>query len=570
MNLRNSVRNALSGLSSEALSTENEEHGREESNNNHNKRRFRDDDVSMVHSMTEGSEGESLDEVEEIKNLSKRETSKIRFWRFVVTIVIVGTGALVSTGTFLYIRELENENARDAFVLFSNTIEDISRFHFKNMFEASRAMSREMSAAAVLAKQSFPFVSFPNYEVYATQAREAAGLEVISYAPVVTLEQADAFVNYTVDNQKWISDSRKLGMKLDPNLTFEDIDNTQFNPVIYDVNPLAGDTFPSEGEGPFATLWHTSPPPQSLIYFLYNFASDPEYTTIFALMEEFRDTLFGNTNFFLGTVVDFIVGANKHQHLHEARHYQAGTQVNITQPHCSLVQPVFASLEHDDAPIAGYIMGIMAFDAYLINLLPDGVRGIYVVVQNTCGAVFTYRLNGNQAEWMGEGDLHEPIDDEKAFVRTIDFDDNYRNPTIVNVPGHCVFSYQVYPSNTFNADYSSRLPILLSCAMAALFLLMAIAFHVLMHLVDQRQDKVVGEAAISNAIVSSLFPSSVRKRLFADRAALLPQEASDSGKSALRSFLQGEAQEVLDDGNGLVLKAKPIADLFRECTVMCK
>jgi hypothetical protein len=82
---------------------------------------------------------------------------------------------------------------------------------------------------------------------------------------------------------------------------------------------------------------------------------------------------------------------------------------------------------------------------------------------------------------------------------------------------------------------------------------------------------VVGEAAISNAIVSSLFPSSVRKRLFADRAALLPQEASDmdKGKSALRSFLQGEAQEV-DDGNGVVLKAKPIADLFTECTVMCK
>ena len=429
------------------------------------------------------------------------------------------------------------------------------------MFEASRALSREMTAAAVLAGETFPFVTFPNFEVYATQAREAAGLEVISYAPVVTLDQADAFVNYTVDHKKWISDSRKLGMQLDSSLQFDDVENTEFIPVIYDVNPLAGETFPSLGEGPFAALWHTSPPPQSLIYFLYNFASDPEYETIFGLMEEFRDVLFGNTNFFLGTVVDFIQGGSKHQSLHEARHHQDGKEVNITQPHCSLVQPVFSSLDAD-ADIAGYIMGIMAFDAYLIDLLPDGVRGIHVVVENTCGAVFTYRLNGNAAEWIGVGDHHEEGINES---RRIDFDDNYRHPDAVKTPGHCVFSYRVYPSEVFNSDYSTNLPMILAVIMALLFLGMAISFMMLMYFVDQRQDKVVGEAAISNAIVSSLFPSSVRKRLFADRGALLPQEASESGKSGLRNFLNEKNLET----DGVVLKAKPIADLFTEVTIMC-
>lgn len=428
------------------------------------------------------------------------------------------------------------------------------------MFEASRALSREMTAAALLAGETFPFVTFPNYEVYATQAREAAGLEVISYAPLVSLEQTEAFVNYTVANQKWISDSRKLGMKLDPSLQFDDIDNTEFVPVIYDVNPLAGETFPSVGEGPFAALWHTSPPPQSLIYYLFNFASDPEYETIFGLMEEFRDVLFGNTNFFLGTVVDFIQGGTKHQGLHDAR--QDGKPVNITQPHCSLVQPVFASLE-PDAAIAGYIMGVMAFDAYLIDLLPDGVRGIDVVVENTCGAVFTYRLNGNDAEWAGVGDHHEKGIDQS---RRINFDDNYQHPDAVKTPGHCVFSYQVYPSKDFNSDYSTSLPTVLAVVMALLFLVMCLAFLVLMYFVDQRQDKVVGEAAISNAIVSSLFPSSVRKRLFADRGALLPQEARESGKHALRSFLNGSNMET----EGVVLKAKPIADLFNEATIMCR
>jgi len=249
---------------------------------------------------TVASEATGEDEVELIQNLSRKETSSIRFWRFVVSLFIVGAGAAVSTGTFLYISELEQKDARDAFVLFSNTIEDISRFHFKHMFEASRALSREMTAEAVLHDMTFPYISFDNYEVFATQAREAAGLEVISYAPVVQLDQAEQFVNYTVANQNWISDSRRLGMLLDPTLQFDDIDNTEFLPQIYDVNPLAGDTFASVGDGPFAPLWHTSPPPQSLIYFLYNFASDPEYEKIYALQEEYpgkirKDRLFTRT-----------------------------------------------------------------------------------------------------------------------------------------------------------------------------------------------------------------------------------------------------------------------------------
>ena len=179
--------------------------------------------------------------------------------------------------------------------------------------------------------------------------------------------------------------------------------------------------------------------------------------------------------------------------------------------------------------------------------------------------VFCVRLNGNQAEFLGGGDLHGPSNDQ---MRRINFDDNYFNPEVVNTPGHCVFSYRVYPSEAFNSDYSSHLPVVLTCIVAGMFLIMAITFFVLLQYVEKRHNKIVGEAAISNAIVSSLFPSSVRKRLFADRGALLPQETSETGKSALRSFLKGEEQ-ALDD-HGIFLKAKPIADLFSECTIMCK
>jgi hypothetical protein len=71
-------------------------------------------------------------------------------------------------------------------------------------------------------------------------------------------------------------------------------------------------------------------------------------------------------------------------------------KVNTTQPHFSVIQPVFSNLD-EDAPIVGYIMGIAAFDAYLINLMSERVGAMYVVVENTCGAAFTYKLTGYQA-----------------------------------------------------------------------------------------------------------------------------------------------------------------------------
>ena len=177
-----------------------------------------------------------------------------------------------------------------------------------------------------------------------------------------------------------------------------------------------------------------------------------------------------------------------------------------------------------------------------------------------------YSLDGNQAEYLGEGDLHEPSPETNEQCRYIDFNENYYDPAITTMPGHCVFSYRVYPSQLFYSAYTSNLPVQLALVIATIFVIMGITFFVLLHFVEKRHDMIVGEAAISNAIVSSLFPASVRKRLFADRAALLPAETYQAeGKSGLRKFLTGELESASSDGN--LLKRKPIADHFPSCTV---
>ena len=85
--------------------------------------------------------------------------------------------------------------------------------------------------------------------------------------------------------------------------------------------------------------------------------------------------------------------------------------------------------------------------------------------------------------------------------------------------------------------------------------------------VHRRNTMVVGVAARSNEIISSLFPTQVRDRLFAEK-----DEADKAPKSKLKSMLvSGNFLEVNADGGDdadFMYKSKPIADLFPETTIL--
>jgi class 3 adenylate cyclase len=81
--------------------------------------------------------------------------------------------------------------------------------------------------------------------------------------------------------------------------------------------------------------------------------------------------------------------------------------------------------------------------------------------------------------------------------------------------------------------------------------------------VHTRNTKVVGAAARSNAIVSSLFPEAIRDRL------LEQQEQDDGAKSRnLKGFLTANKSEWSKDSKAGLFRTKPIADLFPETTII--
>ena len=76
---------------------------------------------------------------------------------------------------------------------------------------------------------------------------------------------------------------------------------------------------------------------------------------------------------------------------------------------------IFASTVDKSAPalviqvrsfgiLVGFVLGILGIDAFLVDILPNGIRGIRVVIDNTCGDKYTYELDGNKVRIAPAGD----------------------------------------------------------------------------------------------------------------------------------------------------------------------
>ena len=125
------------------------------------------------------------------------------------------------------------------------------------------------------------------------------------------------------------------------------------------------------------------------------------------------------------------------------------------------------------------------------------------------------------------------------------------------------------PTQEFEDSFDSDDTMFYTLIVIGIFAVTAFAFFIYDFVVQRRNSLVLQTAAKFNTIVSSLFPSNIRGRLFADKEKDYMEYTT--AKSHLKNFLtkgdidmNGED----DDDDGLILKTKPMADLFTDTTIM--
>lgn len=100
--------------------------------------------------------------------------------------------------------------------------------------------------------------------------------------------------------------------------------------------------------------------------------------------------------------------------------------------------------------------------------------------------------------------------------------------------------------------------------MAVTFIFTALVFAVYDMLVNERNKKVVENAARSNAIVTQLFPGNLREQIVARKQAEMQlKKGSTKSSNFLKSFAEGKNTYSLTD-----MSTKPVAELFLNATII--
>ena len=147
--------------------------------------------------------------------------------------------------------------------------------------------------------------------------------------------------------------------------------------------------------------------------------------------------------------------------------------------------------------------------------------------------------------------------------RTIVFDGFYEDVERHLMSYHsCIYTFKISKSDEFDATFTSELPIVFSLVTAAIFMVMAFAFFIYDGFVRRRNTKVMLAAIRSTAIVSSLFPSTVRDQILAGEVGTSEDIAAASSKARLRNFVDNGHGTNDEKDDIMVLESKPIADLF--------
>jgi len=493
-----------------------------------------------------------------VLQIAGRETAYVLCSKTMAYLVLLLSSIACGVVTFYFIEDEEEDSFRNDFRLYARDIARASQASARSKYEVAESMALSTTSLALDKGLQFPFVTVPDFEIVASNARELSDTDLLAMCPLIKgREQRQEWEDYSVREQGWLRESLDVvGMtNVDPGLIPTEIHDTR------------DFLLPNHNEGlhpdmidMWAPLWQTSaPPPRADIInvdALGSWASEAVSNMLYTRFSVFSaidsDQVKRDSEGFLGL----------------ARSY--------------IVTPVFDAFSQDANIVAFYFL-IVPWERYFMNLLPSGKNGFDIVLDDSCGTVVTFAIDGPDAFLKGAGDLHDRKYDSlgvgwaykdsfREMVKIVDYDPSTKGAN------ECIYQLYVYPTDTFKDLYTSDDPLTYAIAVSLIFVFTAVVFLAYDWTVARRQNKVLRTATRTQAIVASLFPENVQERILqeaenkdADQTTFTPRFRSNRTKDQLRNFLN-EAEDdspPADAGNKTMsLKSRPIADLFPEATVI--
>jgi hypothetical protein len=412
-----------------------------------------------------------------------------------VAIILTG-GKLVLTKT---LRASQFQN-------YANQIIAVSQSNAISSFETIESFAVSISSYASDTNKVWPFVTVPDFAARADRIATQVHASRFAFAPIVESQQLGAWYNYSDGNRaetfrddveylglnKTISSAEALYARTAPRLFALNFSNLS--------NPRPDWNI---GAGPWAPFWQGYPIPAQPI------------TNYDLISGENTGPSYYVTAATLAPTLNFVINP-------DATNEEEFNYVSESV----LVQPIFEKVinkydeDIENKKMVGFVWVVINWIFYFTNLLPDSANGVILVLKSSCNDTITYQINGLGAEQLGDpvdgnGDVHDPYyDDLKISAPFFSFEyDRDKIPEGTCVPE---LTLHIYPSAELEDEFLTNEPVYYAIAVVLIFFSTTIVFIIYDCMVRRHQTKVMARVYRQDRIVSDMFPTAIRKRMYGE------------------------------------------------------
>jgi len=519
---------------------------------------------------------------DEIAAAESRDLSRYRLFIFIVLLLsMIGTAVAV----YLLMSSKEQEKYTDQFREDAKKVLDSIGKNLDVTLSAIDALAVSLVSYSQYSNSTWPFVTMPDFAVHSAKARSLSRAVFLVVYPYVLEKRRIAWEKYSVLNDAWVEDGIKVQEK-SASFVGPTILNYTTLGVIHD-----NEAFEREGDvgngttrpGPYMPIWQSSPIVPKYPPYNWDLLSASDISTIYEGIEKHKAVLYHayllpdpeneDEVIEMGYEADFF-----------SDYIQPGEEA--MEPLSDIYYPLINNINsiniyEDDGeycPEENEFVGFISLSVYwrdmLKDILPPGSQGIDVVVKNKCNPTFTYQINGPRVRYKGRGDVHDKnlphLEMSSSLINLDEF--SFRRPGYTGAPiddDLCPFFLYVYPSTDRYTAQITDEPMFGALCSVGIFAFTSMVFLIYDCLVERRQKKVMHTARASNAVVSELYPSVVRDRMFPvvkDQASSRDLNQCKCNPPLNESSLR-EREKRESKTSSLALSI-PIADLFPDTTVM--
>ena len=521
--------------------------------------------------------------------LAKQETRAVNTLRLLVLLVLVTVATTVSLAVFFYTRDSEQETFETRFADQAQKVIDAFQTNADRRLAALQAFSQQVTSHAVSQGETFPNVTLPDFEQQAAYTLKLAEVVALLILPIVSKQNRAGYEAYSVANQGWL----KEGLALQEASTTqteaadkEDLERLQegfvdgdllgknesetlnanlgISPIIFKLGTgtqAAAET----GPGPYTPIWQISPAlPISVLINFNTMAHPARHRELVAFLRTGKILISAAADFLDD---DPLTSGRKEVMNLFLNRYKEGEFEYDEGPVSDIYIPIYDS-NGPDKKLASILTAYVYWQAYFSDILPDNANGIISVLKNTCNQSFTYQINGKDVTYLGKGDMHDTTYDnmgvETGFGAFLGLSTGKVEETL---DAECHYNVIVYPSKEMEDDYLTMTPGIFTLVLVSVFLFTSTVFITYDRLVARRHKVVNGTAVRSTAVVQSLFPETVRDRLY---------ENNDTSTNNDKKKKKAAFEDVsLSNSNGVDILVSEsgasapniIADVYPETTV---